>query len=400
MERPRVNAPAAHTPGPERRHWPAIVIGAGPAGAACAIRLAREGVHVLLLDRACFPREKACGGCLNARAIAQLDALGLTNPVARFGAPALTRLELVVRGHTHALPLGASVAVSRATLDAALVDIARGNGVRVLQGVRAGVGAMTEYGRAVRCEEAAGVRTLTADVVIVATGLSGRALPVDVCGPLVAKPGSRVGVAATIDAAYEPPPGVVRMCVARGGYVGLARQEGARLDIAGAVDPAFLRAHNGTPDAVRALLKEAGVPAPEGLDHARWRGVPHLTCRRAHAAAPGVFVAGDARGYVEPFTGEGVAWALDDAAALAPIALAAVREGWSAAHAHAWEACIRRRRGAKSLSALLARALRSPAAADALGAIVSRVPGVAGPVLRLAGRAPPRGHTPPEVSPA
>jgi geranylgeranyl reductase family protein len=50
----------------------AIVVGAGPAGSTAAYRLAREGAHVLLLDKARFPREKPCGGALSTRAARQL----------------------------------------------------------------------------------------------------------------------------------------------------------------------------------------------------------------------------------------------------------------------------------------------------------------------------------------
>src|ERR1039458_8983923 len=50
----------------------AIVVGAGPAGSTAAYRLARAGTRVLLLDKACFPRDKPCGGGLSVRALRQL----------------------------------------------------------------------------------------------------------------------------------------------------------------------------------------------------------------------------------------------------------------------------------------------------------------------------------------
>src|SRR5712691_8257131 len=46
-----------------------LVVGAGPAGSAAAIRLARAGASVLLVDRARFPRDKPCGGGLTGRAL-------------------------------------------------------------------------------------------------------------------------------------------------------------------------------------------------------------------------------------------------------------------------------------------------------------------------------------------
>ena len=48
------------------------VIGAGPAGSVTAIHLARAGARVLLIDKACFPRDKPCGGGLTLRAVRQL----------------------------------------------------------------------------------------------------------------------------------------------------------------------------------------------------------------------------------------------------------------------------------------------------------------------------------------
>src|SRR5574337_1355213 len=46
-----------------------VVVGAGPAGSAAAIRLAEAGARTLLLDRARFPRDKPCGGGLTGRAL-------------------------------------------------------------------------------------------------------------------------------------------------------------------------------------------------------------------------------------------------------------------------------------------------------------------------------------------
>lgn len=50
----------------------AIIIGAGPAGSTAAYRLAHEGVRVLLLDKARFPRDKPCGGAISVRAMREL----------------------------------------------------------------------------------------------------------------------------------------------------------------------------------------------------------------------------------------------------------------------------------------------------------------------------------------
>src|SRR5438046_9460223 len=59
-----------------------LIAGAGPAGCAAAIRLARAGKRVVLCDRSRFPRDKACGDGLIADSIAALKRLELDRPVA------------------------------------------------------------------------------------------------------------------------------------------------------------------------------------------------------------------------------------------------------------------------------------------------------------------------------
>jgi geranylgeranyl reductase family protein len=116
-----------------------VVVGAGPAGAAAAITLARADRRVTLVDKARFPRDKICGDGLTAGALRLLEDLGL-DPGA---VPSWQRVDdVVVRGpsgHEVTFPLprgrGTYAAVARrADLDAALVDRARAAGVDVLEG--------------------------------------------------------------------------------------------------------------------------------------------------------------------------------------------------------------------------------------------------------------------------
>lgn len=118
-----------------------LVVGAGPAGSAAAITLARSGKRVVLADRAHFPRDKCCGDGLTGPALRQLVDLGLRPDdlaswqyVDRsiFVSPSGRGLPLHTGGeHTQVLAI-----VTRVELDAALVDVARDAGVRVIEGAR------------------------------------------------------------------------------------------------------------------------------------------------------------------------------------------------------------------------------------------------------------------------
>jgi geranylgeranyl reductase family protein len=115
------------------------VVGGGPAGAAAAIRLARQGRRVVLVDKATFPRDKVCGDGLTAGALRHLEALGLDPRAVPSWMPVD---DVVVRspsGHEVTFPLprdqGRFAVVARRTeLDAALLDVARDAGVTVHDG--------------------------------------------------------------------------------------------------------------------------------------------------------------------------------------------------------------------------------------------------------------------------
>ena len=54
------------------QRFDALVVGAGPAGSSTATHLARAGAHVLVADKASFPRDKPCGGGLTGRALKRI----------------------------------------------------------------------------------------------------------------------------------------------------------------------------------------------------------------------------------------------------------------------------------------------------------------------------------------
>src|SRR5262249_53573698 len=133
-----------------------------------------------------------------------------------------------------------------------------------------------------------------------------------------------------------------------------------RLDVAAAFDPAFVKSAGGPGPAAEAIIGSAGWPVPPGLAGSPWKGTPALTRRPARLAAGRLFVVGDASGYVEPFTGEGMAWAVMSAAALAPIAARAIHR-WDDGLIREWEATHRRVVGRRQrVCRVVSRVLRSP----------------------------------------
>lgn len=361
--------------------WDAIVVGAGPAGAMVARETARRGVRVLLLDKARFPRRKVCGCCLNLRALATLEAAGLGSLPARHGALPLRRIRLGVSGRTATVPLPGGVSLSRETLDSALVSAAQYAGVAFLEGTRAVGTALEDDERVVRVRAGDGTADLRARVVVAADGLAGSLLRADGVSSVPVR-SARIGAGVTVDngpAAYEP--GTVYMACGRGGYVGLVRLEDGRLDVAAALDTAVVR-RNGLGRAAVDILASAGFPAVTDLEERDWRGTPVLTRRPAAVAGHRLFAVGDAAGYIEPFTGEGIAWALVGAVALAPLAARAA-ERYDPAIERAWEAALDRRvRRRQRICRTLAAGLRRPLLVRTAVLALSRRPGLAGAVVR------------------
>ena len=116
-----------------------LVVGAGPAGSAAAISLARAGREVLLVDKAVFPRDKCCGDGLTALALRLSERLGLDPSTIPSWQPITGAVVSSPSGHTSVFPLpagrGHHAAVARRTeYDAALVDLARQAGAKVLDG--------------------------------------------------------------------------------------------------------------------------------------------------------------------------------------------------------------------------------------------------------------------------
>lgn len=309
--------------------WQVVVVGAGPAGTATARRLADSGWRVLLLDRSAFPRGKVCGCCLSPLAVAELQRLGHAETTVP--ALGLSTVRLASDGSAARIGLPGGMVVSREILDAQLLRRAIVAGCSWLPETR--VVAIDEHRTAGSCTvivsaaDGADRREIEAVMVVVATGLAegvrGRGRADDVVASVV-DPSSRIGVGTLLgETVSELPPGELVMAVSKAGYCGLVRLADGRLDVAAAVDRRALAA--GSPAGVvagilgAALGRDHEASVAAALASATFRATPALTrrCRTLASASGRIIRVGDAAGYVEPFTGEGIGWALVSARLLA-----------------------------------------------------------------------------------
>ena len=308
-----------------------IVCGAGPAGSVAATVLARGGARVLLLDRARFPRDKLCGDTMNPGTVAILRRLGLTGG---FEAEALPVDGMIVtgeRGVRVRAEYGKDArgfAILRRTLDAALVGAAAAAGARVEEGVLVR-GPLLSAGRVrgvvIAGRDGGDVR-VPAPLVIAADGRRSR-----VALPLGLARHPRRPRRWAIGAYFEDVDGLTafgEMHVRCGRYVGIAR-----------VPPADRRCAN----VCLVVPRRDGLSDPSGLLLRAIESEPQLRERFAGArmttapvvlgplavdvpmpGAPGLLLAGDAAGFIDPMTGDGLRFAVRGGELSGEVGLAAL----------------------------------------------------------------------------
>ncbi len=320
--------------------WDVLIVGAGPAGGAAAICCSRLGLGVLLVDAKRFPRRKVCGGCLNQVSIQRLEQLlGPRHPLVENALP-LTQFELRHRQRHFTFPLPLGRAIERSQLDQALVEAAQQAGATFMPGVTARVMPADQAARGVELFAEGQRVQVRSRIVLLASGLGSRA-----AGELqelqgCPHPASRLGIEAILEdfpATYRP--GAIHMVVARDGYVGLTHLSGQRLHVAAAVDRPPLQQF-GPAALTRRILAEAGAPQLATDSGVTWRGTPPLSARPPRLAAQRIFLIGDAAGYVEPFTGEGIRWALESGMGVAELTARAAVD-WRQQHIAEWETWYR-----------------------------------------------------------
>ena len=283
-----------------------VIIGAGPAGAAAAIMLARAGHQPILIERTGGPIDKVCGDFLSQDTIKRAQLLGV-DPTA-LGAAPIHRIRLThgERAVDAALPFPA-LGLSRRMLDSALLRQA------------AKAGAILHTGQPVRRLTHDGkqwsIQTdtiLTAETVFLATGKHDLR---DAPRPHTER--DAVGMKMYFELAPEPArslDGTIELTLFPGGYAGMQGVEAGRTVLCIAAERAAFLAYGGGWDALIAAIKRGSPRFARMLAGARpllprplaVAGLPY-----GYQASPGsLFRLGDQAAVIPSLTGDGIAIAL------------------------------------------------------------------------------------------
>jgi len=358
--------------------WDVLVVGAGPGGAVAAITAAHRGLRVLLVDKMRFARSKVCGCCLNHAAVSVLQRIGADDLLTAGGAVDLDQMILAADGCCAHFALPRGVAISRAALDSLLIDRAVESGVHFLDQA-----AVRIHNGAAHVQQ----HEFTTRVILVCDGLKGTAL--DARNAPIVRPGARLGIATVLDTRPDIyPPGVIHMACGVAGYVGMVRVEDGRLHLAAAVDPQAITRYGRISCVLQHLIARAGLEPPTLPDaNSAYRGVGALTRRRSQWWQPRVLIMGDAASYIEPFTGEGMGWAMAGGVHIAPFLQTIVRDGWHDAIGRQWQRHWQRRLARRQrLCRIIAWTLRHTTMTRMATRILRRWPGAAGLVTRRLNR--------------
>lgn len=347
----------------------ALVIGAGPAGTAAAIGLARAGANVQLLERTRETGDALCGGFLSWHSLARIDALGIDR--AALGGQPVTRVRLFAgarRSETR-LPEPA-LGISRRRLDSALQAAAERAGAGLERGVH--ITAIDDH--IVRTRDGG---AMTAPAIFLAAGKYGfRGHPREPAAWQQRDPVMGLRLRLPRHAALDRLIGdAVELHLFDRGYAGLVRQEDGSANLCLAAHKSRLDNAGGDPAALLRALGTAHPVLGERLGYADWSrtidAIGHVPYGwRTADTAPGLFRLGDQAGVIPSLVGEGMGLAL----ASGDAAAAAWRRGGAAAAAAFQRALAARMARPFAIAGAVWRTGESPRTAGLLTSLAASFP--------------------------
>jgi flavin-dependent dehydrogenase len=309
-----------------------LVAGGGPAGSSLAIRLARQGHSVTLIERERFPRHKLCGEFISPECIDHLEELGVRDLMLASGGATIAETVFYERGGRGvAVPSewlgrkGAALSLSRARMDEVLLREAEKRGVEVIEGANLkGIETNHETVSAIKFRTAHGEAELAADIFVDATGRH------RVLARLAEKrsgkgQGSRseklVGFKVHLEHAavhadrceiYSFPGGYAGLSPIENGLANLCMIVKASMVAELKYDRGRLIADLVTRNRRALATLASAVPVSEWLAVAVDR-----FGAKAIRPAKNLFAVGDSAAFIDPFTGSGMLMALEGSKALA-----------------------------------------------------------------------------------
>lgn len=360
--------------------WDAIVIGAGPAGSTMAIHLARQDKRVLLVDRATFPRTKVCGCCLSGKAVTHIKKLGLDSVLA--DAIPLNEFCFAAGNQSAVVGTHGGCAISRLQLDQKLIDIAISEGVEFCDGISAKLGETQSDSRVVILFDNGEQIKTHARMILGCAGLGnaslGRSVPIEE----TVAPSPRVGVTTMIPEYESLKDGQIQMSVSPDGYVGITRLESKQVVISAAIHKKAIRNGRSLGDVVKKIIESSGKPVPRFIESTKWLGTRELSREVTVPGDQRVLILGDAAGYIEPFTGEGIGWAIEASQLALPLAIEGIRQ-WDSRLIDRWTSICRRQfKQRKRTCRILKKMVVYPSVVGTAIRLLRLFPFLATPVLR------------------
>ena len=293
------------------------IVGGGPAGTSCAAFCARAGLRTLVLEREKFPREKVCGDCLNPSSWPVLERLQIADRVRALPHGNLERVEFIpIRGRAISvkLPRDAEIAVKRSLFDQLLLERAQSLGAEVSEATTVSALKRDETWRITTAERIFEARTLVA--------ADGRNSTIArLLGLLPHAEKERVGLQ-THCALPEDFGARIVLQFLREGYSGQAPVGNGELNLCLVARPG----------GIAALKTWAEKQFDLSPTHA-WRTITPVRRAAIAPAHPGLLFVGDAARVVEPFTGEGIYYALRSGELAAEAIARADAPSYAAEHA-------------------------------------------------------------------